>query len=335
MTTKRRPANRENKAHLQRELARAHAIFWESPEADSDLIRTYAIVLCGWWKELAFGALICAALVGAISKYYLSRWYTATAIIRPVPQNAIQGQLLGLMSGFGAGGGAMTGLFGGSGAADANEYVAILNSFAFMRNLIRSHHLLPNLLPGFVSSPAQFNASRELQWSAYGQLRERFRSSYSVRTGNITLRYEARSPTSAEQVEGYFIHDLREQLRHRQIRDTVAAIDSLREEAERSADPMIESALYQMIATQIQREKLAEVQADFAFMVLEPPAAPYRHSWPPTMMFCLLAAIGGGGIVSVYVLFLRRPHEHDSTHTDELAAASATLGREATQRASR
>jgi hypothetical protein len=296
-----------SKARLQNELAEAHARFWQSPDEDLDLFRTYARVLGGWWKEVALAALLAAAATGVVSKYFLAKWYTATAIIRPVPQNAVQGQLMGLLSGFGGGGGAVAGLLGGSGAADADEYVAILNSFAFTRNLIRSHDLLASLLPESDSSLASFDASRHLQWLAYKRLKGSFTCSYSIATGNITLRYEARSPEDAERVEGYYVHDLREQLRHRQIRDTIAAIGSLREEAKRSADPMIESALYQMIATQIQREKLAEVQADFAFMVIEPPAAPDHRSWPPTRLLCMLAAIAGASLVSGYVLFLRRP----------------------------
>lgn len=326
----------KHKARLQIELAQARERFWHSPDDDFDLFRTYGRVLRGWWKEVAFVALLCATIAGVISKYYLSRWYTATAIIRPVPQTAIQGQLLGLMSGFaGGGGGAVAGLLGGASGAEANEYIAILSSFAFMRSLVRSHPLLPSLIPESEVSLAEFDGSRNLQWLAYDRLRRRFSCQYSIKTGNLTLHYEDRAPAAAERVEGYFIHDLREQLRHRQIRDTIAAIDSLREEAKRSADPVIESDLYAMIATQIQREKLAEVQADFAFMVIEPPAAPDKHSWPPTMVFCLLAALTGASLVSAYVLFLRQPSEVDASDSDERTAAASLSARDAAERVSR
>jgi Chain length determinant protein len=325
-----------SKSRLQIELAEAHARFWQSPDKDLDLFRTYARVLRGWWKEVAFAVILAAAAAGIVSKYFLTRWYTATAIIRPVPQNAVQGQLLGLLSGFGGtGGGAVAGLLGGSSAADADEYVAILTSFAFTRNLIRSHHLYSTLLPDFDPSPANFGASRHLQWLAYKRLAGRFSCQYSVKTGNITLRYEDLSPGDAERVEGYYVDDLREQLRHRQISDTIAAVESLREEAARSADPMIESALYQMIATQIQREKLAEVQADFAFMVLEPPAAPDGHSWPPTLLLCLFAGATAFLLVSGYILFLRRPRDLELPQPAERGTAVSQPSPDRVEQASR
>jgi uncharacterized protein involved in exopolysaccharide biosynthesis len=98
---------------------------------------------------------------------------------------------------------------------------------------------------------------------------------------------------------------------------------------------MIESALYQMIATQIQREKLAEVQADFAFIMIEPPAAPDSHSWPPTLLLCMLAAFGGGSLLSIYVLFLRRPHDLEPAESGGLAAAMSPVARDRAEQASR
>jgi hypothetical protein len=328
--------HRSRKVRLQIELAEAHARFWQRPDEDLDLFRTYARVLRGWWKELLFATLLAAAVAGIVSRYFLTRWYTATAVIRPVPQNAVQGQLLGLLSGFGGSdSGAVAGLLGGSSAADADEYVAILKSFAFTRNLIRSHDLFARLLPEFAPSLPTFDSSRHLQWLAYRRLARRFDCQYSVKTGNITLHYEDLSPRNAERVEGNYVNDLREQLRHRQIRDTIAAIQSLREEAARSADPMIESALYQMIATQIQREKLAEVQADFAFMVIEPPAAPDGYTWPPTQLLCLLAAAAGLLVASGYILFLRRPRDLELPQAAERVAAISHASTDRAEQASR
>ena len=83
----------------------------------------------------------------------------------------------------------------------------------------------------------------------------------------------------------------------------------MKDEAGRSSDPMIEAALYQLIATQIQREKMAEVQADFAFTIIEPSAASDLKVWPSTTLFCLLAAFGdlrnGGNLHPLHTLYFR------------------------------
>jgi hypothetical protein len=71
---------------------------------------------------------------------------------------------------------------------------------------------------------------------------------------------------------------------------------------------MIGQALYQLIVTQIQREKMAAVESDFAFMVIEPPSARDSKVWPPTLLLCLLAAMGTFAMVaSPYCSFTQPP----------------------------
>ena len=136
-------------------------------------------------------------------------------------------------------------------------------------------------------------------------MKARFTPEYEIKTGNIALDYEDTSPAQAEMVLGYIVDDLRELVRTKQIHEATAAVASLKDEAKRSADPMIEAALYQLIATQIQREKMAEVQADFAFTIIEPSAASDIKVWPPTMLFCLLAAFATFAMAAIYIIFIR------------------------------
>src|SRR6516225_3887902 len=84
-------------------LAEAHEHFWRERGDEIDVLRVYARTLRSWPKTIAISVILVAAMTGVISKFFLTKWYKATVIIRPVSQGAIQEQLEGLMSGFGGG----------------------------------------------------------------------------------------------------------------------------------------------------------------------------------------------------------------------------------------
>jgi hypothetical protein len=290
----------------QLDLARAHAHFWRERGDEIDVLRVYGRTLRPWWKAILISMLVVSGITGAVSKFYLTKWYKASAILRPVSQAAVQGQLMGLMGAIGSSNGTgISGLLGNSGGSDADEYVSILKSFNFTRALVRRHSLIPIFLPLENVSAGEFDGSRHLQWKLYRKMKDRFTCEYEIKTGNILLDYEDTSPAQAQMVLGYIVDDLRALVRHKQIREAKGAVASLKDEAGRSSDPMIEAALYQLIATQIQREKMAEVQADFAFTVIEPSAASDIKIWPSTKLFCLLAAFATFAMAAIYILFIR------------------------------
>ena len=192
----------------------------------------------------------------------------------------------------------------GMGAGDAEKYVAIINSFNLGRSVIRRHHLIGYFLSSDNPSLAQFDSSRHLQWLAYRALQGRMKCEFSPRHGNITIELQDTDPASAETMMTYIVDDFWELLRQKQLRDVKVAVKSLEEEEARTPDPMIGQALYQLIVTQIQREKMAAVESDFAFMVIEPPSARDSKVWPPTLLLCLLAAMGTFAMVATYILFI-------------------------------
>jgi hypothetical protein len=75
------------------------------------------------------------------------------------------------------------------------------------------------------------------------------------------------------------------------ISGAAAAIESMDAEANMTPDAVLPSELYELVAKQVQRMKMAQVEADFAFRVLDPPAAsdkPYRPSVLLNSMLVLL-----------------------------------------------
>ena len=58
-----------------------------------------------------------------------------------------------------------------------------------------------------------------------------------------------------------------------------------------TADSLLRENLYALVARQVQQQKLAEVEADFAFKVLEPPVSPDRPYSPRASLNCFLVLI--------------------------------------------
>jgi hypothetical protein len=229
----------------------------------------YAVVLGRWWRAIAVTTLVVAAVVGLVSKFVLPKWYQAVAIIKPVPEPAVESRMEG---GMGALGGDLGALIGIQGDADvvAEEDMTVLTSFAFNTAVAERHGLVKPLLKGTKYEDADVN-SREAKWAVYYELKGRLDLDYSLQTGNLTLYYEDPDPATAQRVLSYYLNDLRDRLRQRAIRDARAAVTSLEAEARNSSDPLLAQNLYTLIARQVEREKLAQVQADFAFKVLERP----------------------------------------------------------------
>ena len=248
------------------------------------------------WQLIAVTILLAVATTFVVTKFVMIRWYRAEAIIRPVGQNAVLQQTTGLLSGFGGGaiGGLAAGILGGASGNDADEYMPILTSFAFTNDLVKKHQLTDQLLAEERISLASLREDPD--WVVYRILKRRFECRFSQSTGNLTLYYQDQKRSEAERILGFYIDDLREKLRYRQVRDATAAVASLREEARTNSDALLRDQLYELIATQIQRQKLAQVQADFAFIELEPPTSEDRPYKPAGLLDCvivgLLSAIG-------------------------------------------
>lgn len=280
-------------------------------ESDTGL-ELYAVILGEWWRVIALTTFLAMAATGVVSKFVLTKWYRATATVRPISQAAVETRMEGGLVSLGGSLGALMGI-SAEGDAEAREYMTILKSFTFNTALVARHRLAPDLVKdwsaGYWSADAKnpdLN-SRRVRWGIYRVLKERLDFDYSLENGNLSIRYMDRDPVTAERILGFYLNDLRDQLRQQAIRDAKAAVVSLQEEVKNTSDPLLVQSLYRVIAKQVQREKLAQVQADFAFKVLEPPVAPYKPYWPKTLLNCLLVGFLVSSLFGGATLLFWRP----------------------------
>jgi hypothetical protein len=267
----------------------------------------YIAALRQRWKTVALAALTAATAAALVTGLLLPKWYRATAVIRPIATPAIENRIAGVLGGSGGGLG-LNGLaasLGAGGNDDAEEYLAILQGFEFNVTLAERHHLAAELLkPGLLGFLYSANIDDQ-QWAVYRVLEKRFDCDYSTKTGNITLSFQSHNRADAEHVLHYYIDDLRDLLRAREISSASSAIDSLKDEANSTPDSLLRSQLYDIVAKQLERKKMAQVEADFAFRVLDPPAAsdkPYRPSVLLDSVFAALFAILACFLLNAYLL---------------------------------
>jgi len=255
-------------------------------------LRPYLLVLTARWRTIAGVAVLAGVIAAAIASLTLPKWYLASAVVRPISTSAVESRITGAMGALGGGelGGLASSLTGSGN--ESGEYVAILHGFGFNVALADRHHLKDELLkPGLLSF--LHSKQKDPDWAIYRALQKRFDCDYSIKTGNLTLKFEAKSRADAERILGYYIDDLMQLMRTREVRDATSAIESLEAEAVSSPDPVLRAQLYELVAKQVERKKTAQVEADFAFRVLDPPAASDQPSKPRVALDAVVAALLG------------------------------------------
>ncbi|MGH7780948.1 MAG: Wzz/FepE/Etk N-terminal domain-containing protein [Candidatus Binataceae bacterium] len=270
-------------------------------------LRPYLEALAKAWRTIALVTALAAVATAVLTGLILPKWYRASATIRPVAQNDIAGRISGLVGGLGGGLGGLAGMaggLGGAGASSAKEYIAILTGFRFNLDLAGRHDLRRKLLPRSPGILAALGLGRahDPDWVIYREQEKRFECEYSIRTENLTLYYEAKNRAEATRVLGYYIDDLRELLKTREVRDAKAAVDSLEDEASTTGDAMLRAQLYELAAKQVERMKMAQVDADFAFRVLDPPAASDKPYRPQVMLDTFIAAFLAAMVTALAIL---------------------------------
>jgi LPS O-antigen subunit length determinant protein (WzzB/FepE family) len=255
-----------------------HDEYYENP---------YLVLILDRWKLIAAVTSVAIVVTYILTKFVMTPWYQATAIIEPIPESAVENRVEGGLGGF-AGGGMSSFLMATGTDSQAQEYLTILRSFTFNTNVALQHNLTNDLLPADAEKP---KTERKLKMKLFDILKGRFKVEYSIQGHNLSVHFIDRDPIRAQEILQYYLDDLRELQRQEAIRNASAAISSLEKEATTTGDSLLRENLYALVARQLQQQKLAEVEADFAFKILEYPVSPDKPYSPRASLNCLLVLI--------------------------------------------
>jgi hypothetical protein len=243
----------------------------ESQHATVELLRYWNLLWAPKW--IIIGITLAAALsAGMYTRFCKVKLYRAEAVITPTAPGDDSELGLSSMGGLGGAGGlGMILGFGGAGdnVVTAQRYIAIMQSYDFGVSLAKRHGLA-----------AQLSDAPMSPWQVHKTLNGRFSSDYDYKSGNLTLYFIDPEPARAKAILGLYLDSLRDKLRNEAVQTASAAALSLQDEVRRTPDALLQNQLYELMAHQIQREKLAQVQANFAFKVVDPPVVPDNYYAP-------------------------------------------------------
>jgi hypothetical protein len=290
--------------------------FQRVPSATVELLR-YWRVLKPHAKLLGIAALGVMLATVLVDKFLLTTYYRAKVIIRPEPPearmtggaNSLASGLLGSLGG-GLSQMALPLMGKGDNELEAQQDIAILDSYDFTMNVARRFHLRNRLLGRLGEDP-----SRMSSWQVYQLINEYFDSEYDYKSGGLTLYYIDPDPATAQDVLTDFIQALRDKLRAQEASDASIGVKALEDEISHTADPMLQSQLYLLMADQLQREKTAQMDADFAFKTIEPPMVPGVKFSPHISRQAALAGFLTFVLLSAYFL-IKEGLSHAKAHLD-------------------
>jgi uncharacterized protein involved in exopolysaccharide biosynthesis len=231
------------------------------------------------------------------AKFLMTRWYQAVTLLRPAsqePQNSLSlGNILGSMTSGSSG--PLSSIFGTT-AQDAQEMLAILASVDFNAKLAERNKLVPRLMR---HKPIMARLLMALTgggratsaWTLNQLMQSRLDCTYDDHTGNLTLTFMDPNPAEAGRILGLYVGSLQQRLRERAIASSEAAVKALQTAASKTSDALMAGQLDQLLAQQIQQLETAEVQADFAFVVIDPPTVPPMPFSPRPLIDTLAAGI--------------------------------------------
>jgi Chain length determinant protein len=257
-----------------------------SPHATVELLRYWNLLWARRWL-IASVTIVVALAFGVYARFYETKLYRAEALVTPIAPGDDSGELgLNSLGSYGSSGG-LTALLGFGGAGDnvvsAERYLAIMQSYDFGVTLARQHNLGEQL--------AGAHAAKMTPWQLHTLLNSRFSFEYDYRSGNLSLYFIDPSPERARNILGLYMQSLRDKLRNEAVQTAGAAALSLQDEIRRTPDALLQNQLYELMAHQIQREKLAQVQANFAFKVIEPPVVPDHYYAPSARRAATLSGL--------------------------------------------
>jgi hypothetical protein len=306
----------------------------------------YWLLLKPRLRRIFFATSIAVALTGVATKTIFSQWYQAQAVLRPASQVAPISPLQTLVN---------TNLLSQSLSAissatglneipsDAAQFMAVLSSYEFTSALISRYKLGPMLdqtgllgtvikplytLRDWVKSLFSAQGGNDQMWYWYQKMSKRFDQDYDSQQGNLTLRFEDRDPNVATQVLGFYLSDLRQQLRQETIRSTASVIASLTNEMGKTSDPLVEQQLAGLIGQEIEQEKEAEAESDFAFTVVDRPFVSADVYSPNTLLDCAIVLVLVPVAMVGWIVFREAVYE-PLRRAEELAVWSPVPGPDA------
>ncbi len=239
--------------------------------------------------------------------------YRAEAVLSEVEDRTMGGGgLAGQLGGFAS----LVGMNLGGMGASSRESLAVLRSRALAEEFIRRNELLPVLFdkPDPDAPPSVWRGALLLREGIL-QIQQ------DPRTSLITVAITWKDPQVAADWANGFVALANEMLRTRALRNAESSIDYLRKLVQKTDVVELRSVIYKLIESETKTLMLANVREEYAFVVVDPAAAPeFRHT-PKRTLVVVFGTLFGGFLGLMYAFV------HDLLRRERLGEAGRDAGR--------
>jgi len=260
------------------------------------------------WGFCLVGAFL-GAVLGYASTYLRDPLYQAEVVLAPAnSRGAATGlaQLLGPLQGI-----ARSSLALGDDADLSERAVTILRSRSFTEKFVEAQGLVEVLTPQSrldrwlgrppVDPPLRLYEAARLFRTSVSAVR------VDVRTGFVTVSVRWSDPDKAADWANTVAAAVNEEARKRAVADADNAIEFLQEELKGQSTVAIQSAINQLIESQLNNKMLAKTRPQYVYATLSPAMPPPETAYvsPDRPLTMLAAAVAGGLLAFGIVLRMR------------------------------
>ncbi|MDB9863458.1 Wzz/FepE/Etk N-terminal domain-containing protein [Litorivicinus sp.] len=288
-----------------------------------DLFGLIGVIWSGKWLIILFSMI--AAGLSIYTSLQIPNSYRVEIKIAPVDDGG--GKMAGLMSQYGS----LASLAGislpSSGDAQTDLLLKILQSRRFISDFIKEEGLGPRLLALSSYDPVQqvelidsniFNAEQN-QWlrkveaprsaePSEQELFEAFASSFQIYKDNksplVTVSFDHQSPLLGYDILRLIVTRLDDYARQKDRTKSEQSIEYLERKLSQTRLVDVEKVLYQMIEAQVKTLMLAEVNADYAFQIIDPAHIPETKTGPVRSLIVITSTFVGG-MIAILGVFIR------------------------------
>jgi uncharacterized protein involved in exopolysaccharide biosynthesis len=205
--------------------------------------------------------------------------------------------------------------------------ITILRSYQLAQTMLEEKEMLPSLLATkkvdklsgeIIFNPKLYNYDLD-KWldkdgnfitgpsaaDVYKALGKSLKSSFSKRTGFLTVSFEHESPEFSEYVLSLILNKIDTSIRDRDEFNAQNSIKFLKKELEIIETGELRAAVSALIQSELQKIILAKRNSTYILNFIQPPFVPFEKNRPSRAMICIMGTILGFILACSFSLFMK------------------------------
>lgn len=251
-------------------------------------------------KKLIIAIVATSVAVTVAVSLFMTPVYESTAIITPASQQKEVSPMSGLAAQFG---------IATPASSAATEIVSLLKSNILREMIIKEHNLLPVF---FEKGSMDKSSENEKIWAGLRFLQRALKVNFRQKDNIIELSMQFKDPQMAADILNYTLTELTNHMSSEAKRVADTNKKYLESILNTTADPLIKTKIYNLIAQQIEQSMMAEVRENFAFKVIDPPKVPDKRIKPKRIqmvMAVFVASLFAGIFLAFLVEYVQKMRE--------------------------